>query len=156
MAGGVIAFFLESDYNRHMKRRLALFVWSASVLAALPAFAQQVQVSDRECRQLVDYVASQDVNYKPGVDVYGRPVKSADLSPQTQVQVPQNFTFDVNIDLKKYGIPASSPIFQPTMNVGKISVEDGGRRVSFNGQPLGNSEQQALAELCKQRGAPKR
>jgi hypothetical protein len=38
----------------------------------------------------------------------------------------------------------------PSVDVGKITVEDGGRRVLYNGQPLGNTEQNALAEACKQ------
>jgi hypothetical protein len=134
-----------------MRKTLILSYVLALLLYAAPATAQKASVTDAECRQLVEYVASQDVNYKPGVDVRGRPVAPADLSSGPQIQAPQNFTFDLNVDLKQFGIPAGSPIFQPSVGIGKITVENGGRRVLYNGQPLGNSEQSALAKLCKQR-----
>jgi hypothetical protein len=137
-----------------MTHSTALLI-AAGVLFAMPAAAQKLTVTDRDCAQIVQHVASADVNYKPGVDVYGRPVAPADLNPQV-ITPPQNFTFDANIDLKKYGIPASSPLLLPSMNMGKIRVEDGGRQVYFNDQPLGNTEQIALAEACKQRQPPRR
>jgi hypothetical protein len=138
-------------------RSILIMAGVAAVLSTSPAAAQAVSVTERECRQLVEYVASQDVNFKPGVDVYGRPVAPANTMTQPIITAPQNFTFDVAVDLKRFGISPTSPIFQPTVGVGKVTVEDGGRRVSFNGQPLGGSEQSALAELCKQRAAaPKR
>jgi hypothetical protein len=118
-----------------------------------PASAQTIAVTDRDCAQIVEYVASADVNYEPGVDVYGRPVVPADLNAQPQVQMPQSFIFDANIDLRKYGIPASSPFLLPSTNVGRIRVEDGGRSVYFNDQPVGSTEQQALAAACKARQA---
>ncbi len=133
--------------------RLKMIV-AALVFAAAPALAQQATVTDRECRQLVDYTASQDVNFKPGVDARGRAVAPADLpSSSAQIQPPQNFTFDVNTSLTGFGIPSNSPIFQPQVGVGKVTVEDGGRRVLFNGQPIGNTEKSAIAELCKRRQA---
>ncbi len=138
-------------------RSILMLTGIAAVFSASAACAQAVTVTDRECRQLVEHVASQDVNFKPGVDVYGRPVAPANTMTSPIITAPQNFTFDVGVDLKRFGIPQTSPIFQPTVGVGKVTVEDGGRRVLFNGQPLGGSEQSALAELCKQRAAaPKR
>jgi hypothetical protein len=126
---------------------------AAFVFAAAPALAQQATVTDRECRQLVDHVASQDVNYKPGVDSRGRAVAPADLPSSNQFQAPQNFTFDLNTSLTGFGIPSTSKIFEPQVGIGKITVEDGGRRVLFNGQPIGNTETSAIAELCKRRQA---
>ena len=121
-------------------------------LSAAPALAQQATVTDRECRQLVDHVAAPNVAYQSGVDARGRPVAPADLpSSGGQIQPPQNFTFDLNTSLTGFGIPSNSPIFQPTVGVGKITVEEGGKRVLFNGQPIGSSETAAIAELCKRR-----
>jgi len=122
-------------------------------LMAGPAVAQQATVTDRDCRQLVDHAAAPDATYQPGVDARGRPVAPADLSSPGGIQPPQSFTFDLNTSLTGFGIPSTSPIFQPTVGVGKITVEDNGRRVLFNGQSVGNTEKQALAELCKQRQA---
>jgi hypothetical protein len=137
-------------------RAILILTGAVAVLSTSPAFAQAVTVSERECRQLVEHIASQDVNFKPGVDVYGRPVAPANTMTSPIITAPQNFTFDVGVDLKRFGIPNNSPIFQPSVGVGKITVEDGGRRVLYNGQPLGNSEQNALAEACKQRAAAPR
>jgi hypothetical protein len=118
-----------------------------------PALAQAIAITDRDCTQIVEHVASADINYKPGVDVYGRPVAPADLNGQpSQVQVPQTFTIDANADLRKYGVPSSSALLLPSVNIGKIRVEDSGRSVYFNDQPIGNTEQRALAEACKARG----
>jgi hypothetical protein len=126
----------------------------AATLVTAPALAQQATVSDAECRQLVEHTASQDATYQPGVDARGRAVAPADLpSSGGQIQPPQSFTFDLNTSLTGFGIPSTSPIFQPTMGVGKITVEDNGRRVLFNGQPIGNAETNAIAALCKQRQA---
>jgi len=124
-------------------------------MMATPAAAQQATVSDRDCRQLVEHSASAGVAYQPGVDVRGRPVASADLpSSGAQIQPPQSFTIDLKTSLAgKYGIPSNSPLLDPSVEIGKITVEDSGRRVLYNGQPLGGSEQSALADLCKQRQA---
>ena len=124
-------------------------------LLAAPALAQQATVSDRECRQLVEHSASANATYQPGVDARGRPVAPADLpSSGGQIQPPQS----INIDLKtalagKYGIPSNTPLLDPSVEIGRITVEDNGRRVLYNGQPLGSAETGALAEACKQRQA---
>lgn len=125
----------------------------ALVVVSVPAplVAQPVQISARDCARLAEHSARADVEYKPGTDARGRPVKPADLNPGPAVAVPQSFAFDVNADLKKYGVPSNSVLFQPNVGVGQITVEDGGRRVSYNGQSLGGREQEALAELCRQR-----
>lgn len=122
------------------------------LLGALPAAAQnqKIEVTDQDCRKIVTYVTPPNVNYQPGVDVYGRPVAPADLNPSS-VEVPQTLVMDVNIDLRKYGVPSSSPLLLPGVSMGKISIEDSGRRVYFNGQPLGDTEQKAVADLCRQR-----
>lgn len=133
-------------------RRLLIFGLLTSI--ASPALAQKATVTDKDCRQLVDYTASQDPSYKPGVDARGRSVAGADLpSSQPQIGMPQNFTFDLNASLSGFGIPSTSKLFEPNANIGKITVEDGGRRVLFNGQPLGGQEKSALAEVCKQQQA---
>lgn len=125
----------------------------AVIALSAPALAQQATVSDRECRQLVEHSGSANATYQPGVDARGRPVAPADLpSSGAQIRAPQNFTIDLKTSLAgRYGIPSNSPLLDPSVEVGKITVEDGGRRVLYNGQPLGGSEQSALADLCKQR-----
>lgn len=128
-----------------MRTALVMLALAAGIA---PALAQKAAITEQDCRQLVDYVAAPDVAYKPGVDARGRPVAPADLN-QSQIAVPQSFTIDLAVSLQGFGIPSTSTLFEPTASIGKLTVEDGGRRVLYNGQPLGNTEQQALAEACK-------
>lgn len=136
------------------RRLLALLIGLGLSGAEAPLHAQNLEVSSRDCARLAEHRTRADVEYKPGVDARGRPVKPADLDPGPAVAVPQTFSFDVNADLRKFGVPSNSVLFQPHAGVGRITVEDGGRRVLYNGQLLGGREQEALAALCRaHRGA---
>ena len=148
-------------YNSKMRYRTIL---GLAILAATPAHAQQQQqpqpqtqgpqqitVTDRDCAQIVEHVAANDVAYQPGVDVHGKAVAPADLNPQPQIQVPKTITIPITMDLHKFGVPANSPLLLPGAEVGKITVENG-NRAYFNGQPLGDAEMKAIAEACRQRG----
>lgn len=123
----------------------ALAVW-----ASVPADAQTVTITDDDCAKIINYQAPPDVAYQPGVDVNGQPVAPADLNPQPQIGS-QPITIDITADLHKYGVPASSPLLLPGAHLGQITVEDNGQRVLFNGQPLGEAEDKALAEACRKR-----
>ncbi len=115
-----------------------------------PAVGRQLQVSAADCRRLVQYVPSGDVNYRPGVDVYGRSVAPADLNPAPPLGPPELMTVFIDADLRRYGVPLTSPLFQPFVGVGAISFDNNGN-VFFNGRPLGGTEQAAIAEICRQR-----
>lgn len=144
-------YLFPKNRSAYMKRCFILLAGLSALGASAPLSAQKLEVSSRDCLRLVEHRARSDVEYKPGVDSRGRPVKPADLNPGPAIAGPQNFSFDANADLKRFGVPANSPLFQPNVGVGKITVEDGGRRALYNGQSLGNREQEALAELCRQR-----
>jgi hypothetical protein len=118
--------------------------------ATRPQQAPQLQVTAADCRRLVQAVPSGDVTYRPGVDVYGRAVAPADLSPSPSLGPPERMTVYIDADLRRFGVPATSPLFQPFVGVGAISFDSSGN-LWFNGQPLGGSEQSAIAELCRQR-----
>lgn len=147
--------FRKMRYTREMRILWACAVLTAGLTGVGPAAAQKVEVTDRDCRQIVNYVAPPDVAYQPGVDAQGRPVAPADLNP-SPVQLPQTLVMDVNIDLRKYGVPSHSPLLLPGVAAGQITIEDGGRRVYYNGQPLGDAEEKVLAELCRQHQLPRR
>jgi hypothetical protein len=137
-----------------MKR---IFLAACLVLAASPALAQKVTISGVDCRRLVQHDPAPDVAYKPGVDARGRPVAPADLNAAPQIKVPETITFDAAADLRRFGIPASSPLFEPNVYVGRVDVRQDGR-VYFNGERLGDPEIAALEELCRQsagRAAPR-
>ena len=117
------------------------------LVAAVPAWAQKVTITAVDCRKLVRHQPSADVAYKSGVDVRGRPVAPADINGAPQIRVPETITFDAAVDLRRFGIPTTSPLFQPNVNVGRVDVLQDGR-VLFNGERLGNPEVAALEELC--------
>src|SRR5262245_35359682 len=77
-----------------------------------PAAQPQLQVTAADCRRLVQYVPSGDVNYRPGTDVYGRQVAPADLNPAPPLGPPQLMTVFIDADLRRFGVPATSPLFQ--------------------------------------------
>ncbi len=133
-------------------KQLVVGLTAYLVVAVGPAVAQQVAVTEQDCKQLVAHFPRPDVNYTPGVDVYGRKVAPADLPSSGGVQMPQTYTFDAAADLRKYGIPANSPFLLPSVGIGRITIEDQGQRVYFNGQPIGDTEQRALADACRERG----
>jgi len=137
--------------------RKSVPIATLTVLAVLtaPAAAQKATVTDRECRQLVEHSGAAGAAYQPGTTARGRPVAPADApSSASQIQPPQNFTIDLKTSLAgNYGIPSDSPLLDPSVEIGKITVEDGGKRVLYNGKPLGGAEQGALADLCRQRQA---
>lgn len=126
-------------------------------LVATQAAAQSIYMDGVDCQRLtVTHVPAPDVAYKPGVDAQGRKVAPADLNGGgAQITVPDRITFDVAVDLRRFGIPATSPLFQPNLPLGKVTVERDGRAF-YNGQPLQSPEVEALRELCRQRGAGKR
>ena len=133
---------------------LALFL---AGLGATPAAAQSIYMDGVDCQRLtVTHVPAPDVAYKPGVDAQGRKVAPADLNGGgAQITVPDRITFDVAVDLRRFGIPSTSPLFQPNLPLGKVTVERDGRAF-YNGQPLQSPEVEALRELCRQRGVAKR
>ena len=129
-----------------MKR---LCLTACLVLAAAPAMAQKVTISGVDCRRLVQHHPAPGVAYQPGVDARGRKVAPADINAAPQIKVPETITFDAAADLRRFGIPANSPLFQPNVHVGRVDVQQDGR-VFFNGERLGNPEIAALEELCRQ------
>ena len=127
-------------------RRLCLA--ACLVAAAAPAWAQKTTITGVDCRRLVRYQPAPDVAYKPGVDVKGRKVAPADVNDAPQIKVPETITFDAAVDLRRFGIPDSSPLFEPNVRIGRVDVQQDGR-VYFNGQRLGDPEIAALEQFCQ-------
>jgi hypothetical protein len=133
--------------NFRMKR---LCLAACLALLAGPALAQTVTITGVDCRKLARHMPAPDVAYKPGVDARGRPVAPADINAAPQIRVPETITFDAAVDLRRFGIPQTSPLFQPNVAVGRVDVLQDGR-VFFNGERLGDPEIAALEEFCRQR-----
>ena len=132
--------------------RNTVIIMSIALLSAVsaPVHAQTtVRISEMDCSQLVTHVASSDVSYRPGVDVNGNAVEPADLNAQPQISVPDVISIPVTIDLAT-NLGINTPFLaRPT--VGEVQITRDGR-VSFNGQPIGDSTQHELAKRCQQVG----
>jgi len=132
--------------------RNTVIIMSIALLSAVsaPVHAQTtVRISEMDCSQLVTHVASSDVSYRPGVDVNGNAVAPADLNAQPQISVPDVISIPVTIDLAT-NLGINTPFLaRPT--VGEVQITRDGR-VSFNGQPIGDSTQHELAKRCQQVG----
>lgn len=132
-------------------------LWSA--LEAFPGAAQMagpiqntVVLKRADCTRLTAYVPAADVAYQPGVDVRGRAVAPADLAGTPQIVMPEDITIAISVELQaRFGIPATSSLYKPEAGIGTVVVKPDGS-ASFNGQPLTNQEQSALAYLCQRQG----
>jgi hypothetical protein len=106
------------------------------------------------CRSLVKHTPDASVAYQPGVDVDGNAVAPADLPGQAQIKMPEKITIPItvslaktlNLDLTKY--PNNQLGEGTEAVVGTFTVE--GDKVSFNGQPLTDDQQDNLSVLCMQ------
>lgn len=119
---------------------VAVAVWAHA------ACAQTVVVDSAACRTLTTHTPAPDVAFRPGIDATGRAVAPADLGSGPS-PVARSFVFDLNADLRRY-LPAGSALFQPQMNVGRVSVGADGS-VLFNGQRLSDPDSAALAAACR-------
>lgn len=117
------------------------------VLCASRAEAQPLAISGADCRKLARHVPDAGVEYRPGVDARGKAVAPADLNATPQIHVPDTISFDAAVDLRRFGVPAGSPLFQPNAQVGEIRIGRDGQ-VLFNGEPLGSPEIRALEAYC--------
>ncbi len=113
----------------------------------------KIEVTGVDCRRLfVTHRPSADVAYKPGVDVHGKPVAPADLNPAPQIKLPETVAFDVAVDLRRFGVPQTSPLFQPSVKLGEVRVDVLTGKTLYNGEAIGNPEIEALREACKAQG----
>jgi hypothetical protein len=121
--------------------------------ASPPADSATIQVTGVDCRRLfVEHRPAPDVTYRPGVDVQGRPVVGADLNPTPQIRVPETVAFDVAVNLNRFGIPSTSPLYQPNVKLGEVRVDVLSGKTLYNGEALGNPEIEALREACRRQG----
>jgi hypothetical protein len=141
-----------------MGRKIWLLVGVLTAVAVGDSHAQtaEIKATPADCRRvLVEHRPAADVAYQPGVDVRGRPVVGADLNPAPQFRVPETVAFDIAVDLKKFGIASTSPLFQPNFKLGDVRMDVASGRVLYNGQPIGNLELEALRDACRAQGLAK-
>jgi hypothetical protein len=119
------------------------------IVSTAPAFAD-IAVSRQNCDYLTKYQEPPGVEYQPGVDVHGRPVAPADIDGGANIQLPETIVIPVEVLLRNYGfIPPGSPLRQSKAELGAITVT--GDQVFYNGQPLTDQDEAALAAACRDR-----
>ena len=128
----------------------ALFLVGATTAASAQI---TVEITEQDCSQLVQHVASSGTDYRPGVDVNGNAVAPADLDGPQQIPAPEVISFPLTLDLAdRLGIqPVDAVDVLARPVIGIVAITSDGR-VSFNGEPLTSDDQFELAQLC-QRGS---
>lgn len=129
-----------------------MFAAALAVAIASPAVAQdsRIVVSVEDCKRLVRHYPSADVEYKPGVDVRGRKVAPADLPGSKPLKLSDSFEFDITLEVfERLGIEAPKGLEDTALTVGTVSVDRRGN-VLFNGEPLDDEEEAAIAEACQE------
>ena len=141
-----------------MRYLLISAVVAALALSAAQLGAQTITVSPNACQPLTAHTPSRDGAYKPGVDVHGNAVTSADLSDSGKLNLAADHEFWLPTEVlledaitivagdKLNSIRASN------IRVGAVTVKNG--QAYFNGEPLGDAKFHAIAAECqKQRAA---
>ena len=122
---------------------LSLFAAGATLAAS--AKGSSVKVSRSECKGFVKHQSSAE--YKPGTDARGKKVREADLPGGSPIKLPETISIDIGFDLdKKYGLGSGGKYTGESV-IGKVTVK--GDKVFFNGQPLDQRDQAAIAEACQ-------
>ena len=63
---------------------------------------QSIVVTKKDCRRIVSHRPGGDVAYQPGVDVRGRPVAPADLGGRPRLDLPESYSFDITVDIRRF------------------------------------------------------
>jgi hypothetical protein len=132
----------------YRKTLAAAFALTGLCGGGLPAGAD-IAVSRQDCNRLAKYQQQPGVEYQPGVDAHGRPVAPADIGGGSNIQLPDTIVIPVEVLLRKYAfIPPGSPLRQSKAELGEITVT--GDQVFYNGQPLTDQDEAALAAACQE------
>ncbi len=108
------------------------------LLIALFAFASPAMAQETlppECRLLKEHKPSADVNYRPGVDVHGKPVVPADINAAPMGLESQTIVVPLSVDLAERLQNQNINGLEMTGTLGFIEIAPGGR-VTYNGQDL--------------------
>jgi hypothetical protein len=123
---------------------------SAAPAAPSAQSQDRIVLTPETCaRILVEHQPAPDVAYRPGVDVYGRPVAPADLPSLGGSLLGQQTTTDLILN------PRGGSTFPPIRGVrgetyvGAVTVTAEGS-VLLNGQPIDGTGQSDLARFCRQ------
>ncbi len=136
---------------------MRLFLCSVLSLAVLVSISHanedtvRITVSEKNCERIQKHIAWDDVTYKPGVDVHGKPVVPADLK-DNRLKLPDTITIDLSLPLQDLYAPGNQPpelLKNAEVQVGKIDYHINSGKLLFNGQELSDPAMHAIAEECR-------
>jgi len=129
-------------------------ILTAALITLIPVSANAADdtfVLDKDlCKYIIAYHPTKDgdVEYKPGVDVKGKPVVKADINPEATIEIPESISFPLTIEMAKYiGMEIPAGVKTGETNLGYVEVREDGA-VLFNGKPLGGEAENTLKSLC--------
>lgn len=103
------------------------------------------------CQRLTRHVPAADVEYRPGVDVHGRPVAPADLPGSAGAQPPIPIDLPLSVDLaRRMGIALPSVPYLPD-DVTAVWLTVVGNQLYLNGQPIDPGAEERLYVYCRSR-----
>ena len=130
---------------------LALLLVTLGGGAVRPSVAAETLVlSAEECAHITRHDPA-DAEYRPGVDARGRAVVPADLE-DNRMQLPDDLTIDLTALV--FALLERAPprgLGDTKIDLGKIVVHESGL-ITYNGKPLGDTYQNAIAQACRERG----
>ena len=105
-------------------------------------------ITREDCRRLVRLADDQDVAYRPGIDVHGRPVAPADLDGQGGLQLPTTFAIPITVDVLQGFGPAGphAPLVGDAV-LGTLLVD--GDELYFNGRPIEPTGRAFVERACR-------
>ena len=122
----------------------AVTLWPAGQAGGGP-----VSVTEADCRLLERYVPADDVAYRPGVDVRGKPVVPADASPHGRIATPQQVAIDLSLPLRDVAARPPAGLGGAEVQVGEVTVDLATNRLAYNGQPLSDPELSQFIAACR-------
>jgi hypothetical protein len=119
------------------------------------AAERTIAMARSDCRLAIEHVAAPGVDFQPGVDVYGAPVAPADVE-EPDIVLPDVIPISISSDLRdRFRLRHDSPLLNIEAGVGIVEFQVSSGRLFFNGVELTESDEEALAALCREALPPR-
>lgn len=127
-----------------------IFILAVALFFTLVALAQDVKISEAsvsvaDCKRIV----KNDVTYKHGVDVHGKPVVGADVSTDSAaLKLPDEIVIDFGFDLAgRYGFEGVG-LHTATAGILTIQYDLALGGLTVNGKRLNKTDSRAATKAC--------
>jgi len=117
------------------------------VLFISDANGNSVIIGLGDCKQLVDYDGKFSAKYRPGKNVRGKKVKTADYNNDLGLKFKKNVVFNINIDIaRKHNLVGKN--IASDITVGKVKLKNG--QIFINDLLLERKDQSELVARCQE------